>query len=663
MRALFVAGIVLLTGCNGSGAPDAGSAAAAVSAAMRFDRAAFFDAPFPSDDLLVDGKVKLDRFPNPAQRDLIVQSKVMLAGATGFSLAGGVFFALSGAPGPLPALADTTTARASVFLLGVDSGARTPVEVSFSADGTNYGPQNLLAVVPLQGVPLQPRSLYAAVVLRRLGDASGRPLAQAPEVAALAAGTRPPALPASAFASYQRALAAVRTAGVDPADIAAFTAFTTGDPTAEAFAYRDDVLARPLPRPGAFTAGEVFAEYCVYKTTIDMPDYQTGTPPYVTTGGGWGVDASGKPAVDHMETANLVVTIPRAPMPEAGYPLTVFVNTGGGGARPLVDRVPEGPGHVPIPGNEGTGPALHLARAGFAGLSVDGPLDNGRNTTHGDEQFLVFNVTNGFALRDNVRQSALELALMAHLVDDLRVDASACPGAAPSARFDSKYLALMGHSTGAWIAQLVLALEPRYHAAIFSGAGSSWIANILYKQEPVPVRPFLSVLLGEIDLAVTNPGLTLVEWAAEPADPQVYDALLARGGPAGLTCNLLMEQGIVDHYIMPRIANSTSLALRLDLGGSELDTAAVPTLPDQLALGPLLGFSGGAPIALPAGPNRGSSCTALVVQHPEDGVEDGHEMLFQTDPPKHEYRCFLSTWRADGVPRVPVGAHATDPCP
>ena len=49
----------------------------------------------------------------------------------------------------------------------------------------------------------------------------------------------------------------------------------------------------------------------------------------------------------------------------------------------------------------------------------------------------------------------------------------------------------------------------------------------------------------------------------------------------------------------------------------------------------------------------------MVVQHAEDGVEDGHEAAFQTEPPKQQYRCFLQSF-AKGTPRVPKGV-ASDP--
>jgi hypothetical protein len=121
-----------------------------------------------------------------------------------------------------------------------------------------------------------------------------------------------------------------------------------------------------------------------------------------------------------------------------------------------------------------------------------------------------------------------------------------------------------------------------------------------------------------------------------------------------------MLQGIVDTYIMPPIANAASLSLGLDLAGPALD-AGHPALAGLPALAPLLVWSGRGAVGLPAAGNRDGT-TAVVVQHPEDGVEDGHEIAFQTEGPKHQVRCFLETL-APGPPRVPVGAGPLDPCP
>jgi len=616
---------------------------------MDFSRTSdFLAAPFPSDELrAADGSVSMAGFSDH-HVDLVQKAVALIQrDARGFSTSGGVHFSLTAAldPAQLPDAAGSVAAGAGVFLIALDTLQRTPAEVTFAQDGGPFGAPNLLSVVPVQGFPLRPDTDYAAVVLRSELDSSGKRLGVSLSMAQLAAGDLPP----HAAAAYLTAVRALQKAAIS--DLAGVAVFHTGSPAAQLAAVRDDALSRPLPQPKAPLAlHEVFDDYCVYGSTIDMPDYQSGSPPFTDAGGGWRFDAQGHPILQRAEESNLWVTIPRQPMPASGYPAAIFVRTGGGGDRPLVDRGPQAAEGQPAI-TPGTGPALWFARAGFAGVQVDGPLGGLRNTTHADEQFLIFNVTNPEALRDNIRESAMELIVLAHALPGFTIDASACPGAAAAARLDATQLALMGHSMGATIAPLAVANEPMFKALLLSGAGGSWIENVLYKNKPVYVLSLAEALLGYTNRALTagDPVLTLVQWAAEPGDPQVYARSIAPR-------HVLMMQGIVDNYILPRIANALSIPLGLDLAGAELDTQVA----GQTPLSSLLPLAGLLRIGYPAAGNA-AGFTAVVSQHPGDGIEDGHEVVFQTDPPKRQYRCFLQTL-LHGTPRVPEPGAADAPC-
>jgi hypothetical protein len=646
---------------------------------MRFDRTTLYDAPFPSDDLIgPDGTVSIASFPNLPQPDTITivdQMKQMVDGQSrGFAEEGAVFFSLGGAAKPvnLPDMATSVTPQASVFLMDVTPGSpsylqRAPVTVRFDADAGPFGAPNMLTLLPLQGAPLRPKTTYAAVIT------SETALEPSDEMASIASGIRPPALTEAVFGEYWGAIGALAQAGVNAADIAGMTVFTTDDPTAQLRAVLADMLSRPLPQPDtAFHQTDLFETYCAYEATIPMPDYQAGDPPYTfsDSGGAWQFDASsGKPIVQRTEEAGVVITIPRAPMPASGWPIAHFIRTGGGTNRPLVDRGPEATnGGTPIA--PGTGPALWFAMAGLAGASIDGPHEDLRNPTGQNEDYLMFNIDNAQALRDNVRESAAEYALFAHVLGGLTLDVSDCPGTTSPAKFDASRMALMGHSMGATIGPLVLAVEPMYRAAVLSGAGASWIENIIWKQLPVPVRPLVNLLLryNKLDpprnIPEDDPVLTLFQWSVEPADPLVYTRSLLREPPAGESPRqILMEQGIVDHYIMPPIANATSLSLGLDLSGTPLDASSGELTADGTAtLESVLAYAGRHPVSLPVAGNQGAGVTGVVIQHPADGIEDGHEVVFQTDAPKREYRCFLQTWAAGQTPVVPAAGDLYGPC-
>jgi hypothetical protein len=661
---------------------------------MHFDGRAtqFYAAPFPSNDLITaDGTIDLSKYPNSLQAPLVSTLFGLLSSAHGFALSGGIYFQ---ATGPLDAMSlpnvtGSVASDSSVFLLSVDSTApdylkRYPVTVGFAADGGPYGSPNLLSLIPLQGVPLLPNTTYAAVVTTAVKDAGGAALTPSADMTALAGGHKPSGLSDAAFQSYQQAVTALGAAKVATASIAGMTVFTTWDPTTDLTKVVSAMLARPLPTPTiTVPTTETYPDYCVFTGTVEMPDYQAPGADrsgwYQTVGGAWQFDGSGAPVFQENQLANVYVTIPHQPIPAAGYPTMVFVRTGGGGNRPLIDRGTQatagGPPIVP-----GSGPAMYFAQAGWAAIEIDGPIGGARDPSphdagYGDEQIRVFNVFNMPAMRDNVRESAAELALEAHIVSSLTLNVSSCSGTtsttgSTTATFDAARLGLMGHSMGAWFAPIALAAEPLYKIAVFSGAGGSWIENVMYKLHPAQVLPFIEALVGYDNigrsLTDSDPILSLAQWALEPGDPQVYGRYIISTPRSGAAPrHILMEQGIVDHYILPNIANSTSLSIGLDLGGTPLDSSP-PEDADETPLLSVLSLVGRSQITLPASANimlpGGGAVTGVVVQHPSDGIEDGHEVVFQTDPPKHQYKCFLQDFAQGMTPAVRADAPASAPC-
>lgn len=640
---------------------------------LNADAVDFYGAPFPSENQrATDGHVVLGGFPNPTETRIVDSLVTMLEqDARGFGVSSAIFFSLDQTPaeatglepGDALDLADYAVSLESAspaFVLDVQEGSpgyleRQPVEVQLRKDGGPFGAPNLVSLLPLQGRPLRPSTRHAAVLLR---SAFQEPLGQSKQLVALLHGIKPPGLSDAAFAHYRAAIDALGAAGVEKQDIAGLSVFVTDDPVAPLEQAVTYTQAQGVPELSqAFQAQEVFDDFCVYEGRLKLPVYQTGQPPYDEVGGGWTFDAQGDPRLDHQEEARIVVTIPRRPMPSGGFPVVLMSRTGGGGDRPLVDRGVRGADGVPL--EPGTGPALEFARVGYAGVSLDGPHGGIRNITQGDEQFLMFNVGNMLALRDNVRQSALELALAAKLLDTLSVDVGSCGGAdtqGKPARFDPSLKLLMGHSMGATITPLTLATEPSFKGIILSGAGGSWIENVMYKKSPVAVKVFAEILLNisnQWSLHPADPALSLFQWAGEPADPPIYGRRIVHEPPPGYAPrHVLMQQGIVDTYILPPIANATSLSFGLDLAGPALDSQS-PELTHFAPLEARLQFSGRQSIELPASGNVEGNTTAVVLQHPEDGVEDGHEVIFQTEVPKAQYRCFLSTLAAGEVPKVP----------
>ncbi len=507
-----------------------------------------------------------------------------------------------------------------VVAQGSSQGTRAPVDVRFFGDAGPFGGTNLLAALPYPGVPLEPDTLYLAVVTTAVRDVNGDSLP-----------------PARAIAEPERGY--LELLGIRPEDVAAVTLFRTDNPTRglrEAFRQADANALPELASPPVLT--EEHDDYCVYATTIGMPMYQAGRPPYLEEGGGWARSEDGSLVLQRVEPARLFLTVPRLPAGDAGYPGGVFVRIGGGGDRPLIDR---GPRDARGRAEPGSGYARDLSRAGYLGASVDGPLGGIRNHAAWDEEFVLYNMLNPTALRDNIRQSALELALFAHVLADLRFDTSDCAGASPEVRVRPG-LVLIGHSNGATIAPIAAAVQPRYRALVLGGAGASWIRQSLDKESPTRTRPIISALFGYGLARQTfahDPMLSLVQWAGEPADPMVYGRLLRDR-------DVLVFQGILDTYIPPPISNPLVLSLGLDLAGDALDTE----LGDYRSLTEDLPLAGLREISLPARGNGGAH-TRVVTQLPADGIEDGHEVMFQQPAAHAELASFLSSL-LDGTPIV-----------
>ena len=656
----------LVAGCSGGRPPAGDDSSSAVSGqadtaadALQdtesepfvavFDQpsAQFWSSPFPDESRVgADGSIALANFPNPTNADIANAIKAMLSSqANGFGCTSAVFFPLSGAidTSQLPYIAGSIAPTPKVFLAVVDSkspynGQLAPIEVKFTANGGPFGAPNLLSLLPVQGIPLHPLTRYAAVVLRSVGDAKHRKLAQ---------------ISTEIWARKADVLDRLADANVPGDAIAGIAVFRTGDPTQQLNTVLKLALGQPVPKlDQPFVRKEVFPKYCVYESSLKMPDFQSGTAPYALTGGTWLFNAGGVPILQKQSPAKIVVSVPRQKMPQAGFPLAILSRTGAGGDRPLVDRGVQAAHDLPAL-VAGTGPAMEYATVGWAGMSVDGPLGGLRNPNHADEQFMIFNIQNLGALRDNVRQSAVELALTAHIADSLILDTSDCPDAPPQTRFDGQLQVLMGHSMGATIAPLAMAFEPKLRGLLLSGAGGSYIENILWKASPITVLPIAELLLNLDDayhLHAHDPLLSLLQWLLEPSDPPVYGQFALPQAPQSPR-HVLMMQGIVDTYNLPPMANAVSLSLGLDQGGSVLDANSTE-LKQFTPLTALLPLTGRQLLILPASGNVQNKSTAFVVQYPSDGIEDGHEAVFQTAAPKTAYRCFLKTLAATGLPVI-----------
>jgi dienelactone hydrolase len=536
-----------------------------------------------------------------------------------------------------------------------------------------YTPENLLAVATPPGVLVAPGATYAFVVLRALGDANGNLLGVPATFAQLRAELVPDGLGGQIAADMFAPLwPALREAGVNLSDVAAATVFSTSDVVAELEELSDSLRLRHriaienlrIDREG----GAEHERFCEIRGRADLPLFQRGAPPY-NGEGRFEIGDDGLPVVQAEETVPLTITLPRTPMPEAGFPLVVYFHGTAGASDQVVDRGP-----VLVPGGErtpGEGPAHVLARHGFATFGAALHLNPERYrgpVGAADRSYL--NLNNLGAYPDTFRQMAIEQRLLMDAMAELEIDpeiVEACDLAPPPAgqagfALDTRRVFVLGQSLGGQLVNMVGALDPRVAAAVPTGSGGYWSLTTLTAEfsPGIAAGPLVALLLGlESIHDHLHPALQLVQSVFEPAEPLVYAARLARDPLPGHPARSIYQPVGLDD---PGFPNPIYAAMALASGTEQAGDALHPSLQRSLALEGLNGI-----LAYPVSGNGrsrdGHAYTGAAVQYEDDGILDAHHIFAQLDDVKYQYGCFLRSLLAGGPGVVPAPRPIDSPCP
>ena len=420
-----------------------------------------------------------------------------------------------------------------------------PVQVAFLADGGPFGAPDLLALLPLQGVPLaQRRDLrrgrHDRRERRRRPAARARPM-RLVDLAARRRAGRPRA--ATRSPTYQRALAAL--AGGRHRSRARSPGSPCSRPAAPRPARQPCAPTRsrrsPPPQLAPVTPTDTFADYCVYDSSIAMPGLPVGTPPYSSDGGAWAFDATGKPIVDHTETARVVFTIPRAPDAAAAAgrsscscaPAAAATVRSSIAARARRRRSRR----RSRPARARRAPRARRVRRGRGRRPARRRAQPDRAR---DEEFLdVQRAQRGGAARQRPRVRGRARPVRARRRRRSRSTRRAA--ARGTVTFDAEHVALMGHSMGAWIAPLALAVRAAVRRGGPVGRGRE-LHRERDRQAEAARRPAdrrVAARLPRPRLHAqrrTTRASRCIQWAAEPSDPQVYDAGVVRGAATTAPC-------------------------------------------------------------------------------------------------------------------------------
>jgi pimeloyl-ACP methyl ester carboxylesterase len=595
----------------------------------------FLDVPWPSDVLRTeeDGEPKLllRAFPNPYGSETLEEYLHTFQSVGAYAPSGGLYFRVPDGvdASSLPqAPAESMSPTSSMFLIELDRpDVRLPIEWVVQPEATGFLPAGTVSVFPLLGAV--PRGTAALVVTQEARAANGKALGPSEDLLALMQcedlGERLVEVDCAPYAAL------VEQLGRAAEEIALMQIVTFSDPAAElAVATQAARAVIPTVTHDGVT-DEGYDLYTVFEGEIDLAQFQAGRPPFNTfdgVEGGFIYGDDDLPIVQRTEPVHFVLTVPRQPPPENGYPVAINGHgTGGDYASGL--------------GNNARAEAHQLARAGYAMLAISEPLHFGREGfVEGSEEILTFNFLNPVAGRDLWRQSVLEKVQLVTAVEHLDIHWELTGPERGAVTFDEENVAYFGHSQGGIIGAMFVAVEDRITGAFLSGAGGGFAPSLIEKQEPVEIGAVVRTLLNipsDEPLDRFHPLLTLLQIWVDPSDPINYGRLW-REREARRVPHLVMTSGLIDVYTPKRNHGGMAAAYGLPLVApvSEpvevLELLGIATEGEEVS-GNMRG-PGGAPL------------TGGLLQY----ADDGHFAVYYNPDAQEAYRRFFLTLGDDKVP-------------
>jgi hypothetical protein len=484
------------------------------------------------------------------------------------------------------------------------------------------------------GVVRRPSTRYALLLFDTLLDTHGAPLSRTPTEPALANR--------------------IAAAGQDPSSVRVAVPFTTGDATARlqqiAAWYRD----QPAPvLDGPLVLDQVFDTYVTFHGRLRVPTLQPGNRPWLSEGDGGviSIGPDGAPRIEGHESARFVVSVPRQPMPAAGYASLVYLHGTGGQFDQVVTRQRLGDPSPP----DGPGPARTAAARGAAAYGYDQHL-------HGDrmdppESTGLIRINHPLAAVDSFIVAASELNLHIRALHALEIEPAAADGALDMLegpiRFDPEGTVVMTQSMGSTIGVPAATVDDRARGLIISGGGGLLIETFTTATRPLDWAPIVRAAQGlgaDEPLDAFDPMTNALQMVWDIVDPVTHARHLHLEPHPGLPAkHVLQQQGLRDGYFSEASRGAIAAAAGLD--------ALAPVLEPPLA--DRLGYVEGAVLDTDEITRNRPPQTAIVTQY--DAVEgaDGHTVSFDRADARAQWGCFLES-AGQAVRR---GDSASEPCP
>ena len=304
------------------------------------------------------------------------------------------------------------------------------------------------------------------------------------------------------------------------------------------------------------------------------------------------LDANGVPRVVAVEPIPITFILPAAPPPATGYPVAIYGHGLGAGrdqllsfAEPLtaqgyavvgIDMFGHGSRYDP------TDLRNNLANQ-IPGFNGTANMPDGFGDTTGLATTFAFfeGFLNVAAVRDAIRQSALDLGRVVEVLRSPGLDLSALAGPGSSAPLlDTRHLTYLGESFGTVVGTLFAAIEPHIDLYVLDVPGGGILDDILPNSAEIGslALPFIDTTYkpaGRMDRF--SPLIGVMQAVIDGADPLSYaphvmaDRFSVDGSPLGPRSIILLE--VVGDQVL---ANAGTEALARGLGVDVLTPDLAP---------------------------------------------------------------------------------------
>lgn len=618
----------------------------------------FFKFPFPNDYRMdSDATVALSGYPGETL--FLINKMVDVADdqLKGFGTYSAVFITFDSPidPTSLPqTAAESITDASSVILVNLTTGERVPILVKFWPERSNYNPANMVSAAPFYGFPMQEDSEYALIIKRSVTDINGNPLGAPKLFEQIKCGVVDPGVePSQALVDVYAPLRSYveNDNSITSKDIAAATVFTTQKITSDMAALRTAVRSITPPSVSNLSIQNTYTDYVRYQGEIEIPIYQTGTPPYSSSGGEI-VFNNGVPQQVTTEVVDFTLTIPTSAQPTAGYPIAVYQHGTGGDYLSF---------HY-------NGAAEEMAEEGIAVVGISQPLHYGRDGYDAVTLDLnVFNVNNPIAFRDNVRQSAAEVLFLVYLIEQGVFDVPDAISGVGDIGYDNNNIVFFGHSQGSLTGPPALSVEPNIKGALLSGCGGGLRDTLLYKIKPeinfltystIPEAVAGALGIPIEELTIHHPVINLMQMGGEVSDTINFAPHFVKLVDEEYAKDIMITIGIYDTYVPPILTHSTSVAAGANPVSNSFYPFQYPSWTE--GLGPDYSenpydIAGLSVLNPPASNNltndQGITRTVVAIEY-EQGSSDGHFVVFNEEEAIDQYTRFFYSLVNDENPTL-----------